>query len=197
MTIQLEPLKIDPAFERNYTLAEFLELELAEDYDYELWRGRLVAKPKSGISAEHGKVVASLTEYLRSYSREHQLGTVFSAASTILGSTEANPTYVAPDVCFVAAERLPTQLKGPISVAPDLVVEVHSPTDSTEKIQEKIELYQAAGVRLIWSVWMLAKYIVVYKLNDPDVKLYNTYNGVLDGGEVLPGFSLAVKLVFE
>jgi Uma2 family endonuclease len=197
MTRQLE--KIGPLVdsERVYTLDEFLNLDLPDDMDFELWGGRLVAKPKSGISGEHGKVVAALTEYLRNYVRQHNLGTVYSGASTNLGSTDPNPFYVAPDVCFVVNGRTPPRFKGSIPVAPDLVVEVHSPSDSTEKIQEKIEIYQAAQVPVIWSVWMMARFVVVYHHNDPDMKMYNTHSGVLAGSNVLPGFQLPVSAIFE
>lgn len=202
MTAQLEIIsQVD--FERIYTLAEFLTLDLPGDENdgdtikYELVEGKLLAKAKGGVSAAHGEVVATLSEYLRTYTRQKQLGKIYSGASCTLGATDPKASWVEPDVCFVAAGRTPDDFDGPIPVAPDLIVEVHSPSDTTKGIQNKIETYQNAGVSLIWSVYLLAKYVVVHRLNDPDIKLFNLFNGELEGDPVLPGFKLSVKDLFQ
>jgi len=185
--------------EKLYSVPEFLNLEWPDDDDleYELIEGRLVAKPKSGVSGEHGEIVANLSHFLKAFAGEDEkrLGRVYSGASTDLGDSEG-ANYVEPDVCFVVSGRTPAKFRGAIPVAPDLVVEVWSPSDTTEKIHNKVETYRQAGVRLIWSIYMLDKFIAVFSLNDPDIKFLNLTDE-LDGGNVLPGFKLRVSKLFE
>ncbi len=187
--------------EKLYTVEEFLNLNLPDDDDneYELIRGRLVAKPKGGVSGEHGDMVARITTELNVFAGvragEKSLGKVYSGASSNLGLSQGR-SYVEPDVCFVLKDRTPPKFKGPIPVAPDLVIEVWSPSDTTEKIQNKIEAYLEAGVRLIWSVYLLSKFVLVYRLNEPDLKLLNLKDE-LDGEDVIPGFKVAVRNLFE
>jgi Uma2 family endonuclease len=178
-------------FEKVYTIDEFLKLDLPEDADYELIGGKVVARPNSGTSGEHGEIIFKLATFLGSYLLNNPVGKGYSEASCTLGRP-AGSNYVKPDVCFVAAGRTPDKFRGPIPVAPDLAIEIWSPSDSTEIIQDKIEAYQQAEVKLIWSIYMLNKYVLVYHLNDPDIKLLNL-NDELDGEDVLPGFKLKVS----
>lgn len=187
-------------FDRTYTLEEFLSLDLPGEDDgtlsYELVGGKLVAKDKLGVSAEHGKVLFKLSTSLGAYLASNPIGQGFADAPTTLGSTDPKASRVDPDICFVQNGRIPDRFKGPIPVAPDLVVEIWSPSDTTEKIQDKIEVYQAAGVRLIWSTYMLSRFIVVYQGKGADRKFLDL-DGELNGEDVLPGFRLAVKTLFE
>jgi Uma2 family endonuclease len=184
--------------EKLYTIPEFLAIEWPEDdeNEYELIEGRIVAKSSGSTSAKHGEIIFRLSRYLGNYLETSPIGKGYAEASCTLDKPDGI-NYPKPDVSFVAKGRTPDDFDGPIPVAPDLVIEVWSPSDDTETIQTKIEAYQQAGVRLIWAVYMLHKYVVVYRLNDPDIKLYNSYNGVLDGGEVLPGFELPVSILFQ
>ncbi len=183
--------------EKLYTVEEFLNLDLPDDdaNEYELIEGRLVAKPKGGVSGPHGRVVFRLSGKIDSFLETNPIGEGFAGASTNLGQTQGR-NYVEPDVCFVAAGRILSDFSGSIPVAPDLVVEVWSPSDTTQKIHDKIIEYQAAGVRLIWSIYLLDKFIVIIRLNDPDIRFLNI-SGELDGEDVLPGFKLAVSKLFE
>jgi Uma2 family endonuclease len=184
--------------EKLYTIPEFLAIEWPEDdeNEYELIKGRIVAKTSGSTSAKHGRIVGKLSQYLNNFLDSSLLGKLYAEASCTLDKPDGI-NYPKPDVSFVAKGRTPEDFDGPIPVAPDLIIEVWSPSDDTETIQNKIEAYQQAGVRLIWGVYMVHKYVIVYKLNDPDIKLFNSYNGILDGGEVLPGFELPVSKLFE
>lgn len=187
--------------EHKYTIEEFSNLDLPDEDEngnplqYELIGGRVVPK-QSGPSGEHGDIVTRLSSKLDYFAGvsagEKRVGKVYSGASCNLG----NDSNTIPDVCFVLDGRTPPKFKGSIPIAPDLVIEVNSPSDTTEKIQEKIELYQAAGVGLIWSVYMLAKFVVIYRQNDPDIKFVNI-TGELAADNILPDFSLPVRLLFE
>lgn len=200
MVMQLDTKLIDLG--RYYSLEEFLELEdlpetdeEGDPVDYELIRGKLVAK-KSGPGGEHGEIVARVAAYLNlsagMLAGEKQVGRVFSGGSCNLGQD----SNVIPDVCFVLKTRLPDPFKGPIPVAPDLVVEINSPTDTTERIQEKIELYQSVKVGLIWSIYLRGKYVLVYKKDNPEPTLV-TFSGELSGEDIVPGYKLPVKKLFE
>jgi Uma2 family endonuclease len=185
--------------EKLYTIPEFLALEWPDDdeNEYELIGGRVVAKPLGGVSGKHGKLVARLAFHLNKYLESNPIAEVYAQGSCMLGQPESRPSFLEPDISVVLNGRTLPDFSGPIPVAPDLVVEVWSPSDTDSRRQEKIEVYQQAEVRLIWSIHMLQKYVVVYRLNDPDTKFYNAYNGILDGDEVLPGFQLSVSKLFE
>ncbi len=181
--------------EKLYTVEEFLKLEWPDDDDneYELIGGRIVAR--GSTSGKHGEIVFRLSSFLGNYLQTNPIGRGFVEASCFLGQLEGI-NYVKPDVCFVQAERIPAKFRGPIPVAPDLVVEVWSPSDSTEIIQDKIEAYQAAGVKLIWSVYILHKFVIVHQLGQ-ERRAFLELDDELDGQDVLPGFKLKVNTLFE
>jgi len=185
-----------------YRVAEFLNLETADEDDdiYELIEGEVVAKPKSGISGKHGKVASKIDYYLQAHAgegaAEKGLGEVYVGASTNLGQPEGS-NYFVPDVCFVLEGRTPEDFPGAIPVAPDLVVEVNSPSDTEENIDSKIQAYLRAGVRLIWSVSPIRKFVIIYRASEPENPSFCNINGELDGGDVLPGFKLAVSKLFK
>lgn len=185
--------------EKLYTVEEFLNLEWSEDDDdqYELIKGEIVPKDKPGPSGKHGKIIGKVSASIITFatSGETSLGDVFSNSACTLGRPKGS-NYVIPDVSFVAAGRLPEDFDGPIPLAPDLVVEVNSDSDTLERIHNKIEGYQEAGVRLIWSIYLLEKYVLVYRLNDLDIRFVNV-KGELDGEDVLPGFTLKVSDLFK
>ena len=81
-----------------------------------------------------------------------------------------------------------------LELAPDLAVEVVSPSDSANEIQEKVNEYLDVGVRLIWVVYPIQHTVTVYAA-DRAGRLLNEAD-TLDGGDVLPGFSLAVADIF-
>jgi Uma2 family endonuclease len=93
-----------------------------------------------------------------------------------------------PDVSFVVAGRFPGGQvpAGELRIAPDLAVEVVSPNDLAEAVQEKVADYLKAGVRLIWLVYPAARMAVVYQPSGPSAWVFE--EGELDGGDVIPGF---------
>lgn len=75
-----------------------------------------------------------------------------------------------------------------------LVIEVKSSTDSKRAMRRKAERYLALGTRIVWLVFPDEQYIEVY-LPDEDVKTVGI-DGTLDGGDVLPGFTLSIAEIF-
>ncbi len=78
---------------------------------------------------------------------------------------------------------------------PDLAVEVISPTDRKSDIAAKQELYRRAGVPLVWWVDPERKTVTVYRLGQAPEVVEAT--GALDGGDVLPGFTLDVQTIYR
>lgn len=100
----------------------------------------------------------------------------------------------APDVAFISKAHQPELVhEGYNPNAPDLAVEIVSPTDSERKLRTKVTNYLAAGT-LVWVIYPESKEVEVYAPGKP-MQLFNA-DGILDGGHVLPGFKLAVKDIF-
>jgi Uma2 family endonuclease len=142
----------------------------------------------------HGAVAAAVCELLRTHVRTHGLGLVFAAETGFL--LERGPDTVrSPDAAFVRTERLPRQpRRGYLDGAPDLAVEVTSPDDSVTKVHEKALLWLQHGARLVWVVEPEARRVSVYR-PDRTIQLLDAAAS-LDGGEVLPGFRIAVAELF-
>lgn len=103
-----------------------------------------------------------------------------------------------PDVSFIKRGKLPGGLvpMDPISnLAPDLAVEVLSPSNTRAEMQIKRKEYFLAGTTLVWEVDPRRRVVVVY--TEPEEGTTLTEDDTLDGGEVLPGFQLPVRRIFE
>ena len=119
---------------------------------YELVRGELQEMVPSG--GTHGKIAFSIASIIAAHIRGRDIGEGFTAEAGFV--TGRDPDSVrAPDVAFVSKERLPPSgvPQGFVEAAPDLAVEVVSPSDSAAAVQAKIEEYFAAGCRLAWVVY--------------------------------------------
>ncbi len=102
----------------------------------------------------------------------------------------------APDVAYISFARQPElALSGYNPNPPDFAVEVDFPSTlaSARKLRSKIAAYMAAGT-LLWVVYPENKDVEVYTPGQPMKRV--GLNGVLDGGAVLPGFTLPVKVIF-
>jgi Uma2 family endonuclease len=103
----------------------------------------------------------------------------------------------APDAAFVSTERATRQTRreGFFDGAPDLAVDVVSPEDTVEEVDSKVLEYLQAGTKLVWIVHPKTQTITVYRSLDKVRVL--TATDTLDGNDVLPGFAVAVKEIFE
>jgi len=106
-------------------------------------------------------------------------------------------TVRAPDVAFVRAERVPTaeEQEHFAELAPDLVVEVISPSDRMTDVEEKVEQYLALGVPLVWVFHPRRRTVTVRRPGREPLVLRD--GDVVDGEEVLPGFRLPVADIFR
>jgi Uma2 family endonuclease len=161
----------------------------------ELVRGEVA--PMSPASTKHGEIVFDLGFQLGVFVKANNLGKLY-AAETGFTLMENPDTVRAPDIAFVAQARIPSggiPETGFWAIAPDLVVEVISPYDRASDVQDKMKDYLVAGVRLVWLVDPHSHTVTVYKSLDQVKVLLE--EDTLDGGDVLPGFSLPLTELFR
>jgi Uma2 family endonuclease len=175
-----------------YTIQEFLELP-EEDKRYELVKGELEEMP--GPSARHGKIISLLGAEFIIYLKQNNIGEVFSAAAFVIDSE--NRTVRIPDLAFVnAAQLVELDYDTAIPFAPELAIEVISPSDIWFKVQEKVDEYKHAGVKLVWVIFPPSQLIYAYYPEEVKPKIFGI-NDELEGEEVLPGFKLMVSEIFK
>ncbi|CAN5880000.1 Uma2 family endonuclease [soil metagenome] len=164
----------------------------SDDFRYELVRGELRKMAPAGH--EHGGVAINITVPLGAYVKQKGLGRVYAAETGFVLSRDP-ATVRAPDVAFVSKERL-TNLnrKGYFPGAPDLAVEVVSPSDVYAEVEEKVAEWLAAGTKAVWVVNPRQRTLRVH-LRVTDLTVL-TEDDVLEGGAVVPGWRLAVAEVF-
>ena len=170
-------------------------LALPEDnLRYELMKGELITISPAGF--RHGEIASKLDRVLGIFVEDNNLGTVVIAEAGFRLETDPDTVRV-PDVAFVAQERLSEgdRPDGFWSGPPDLAVEVVSPNDSADEVQTKVTEYLAADTRLVWVLHPKTCTVTVYQSLD-EVRVL-TEDGTLEGGELLPGFSVAVRDLFS
>ncbi len=184
-----------PLRAKHVTPDEFLEYPyLLSDGKAELVRGNLYVFPPAG--GPHGRTSTNLVLLLGAYVEPRGLGWVF--ADSVGYELLALPRTVrVPDVSFVQASRLPSDgiEEGLLKFAPDLAVEVLSPSERKKKIEQKLDDYRVSGTPLVWVVDPRRRTVMVVPSNGPRRLLNETET--LDGGDVIPGFICAVTDVFR
>lgn len=170
-------------------------LELPDDgLRHELVDGELRTMSPAGY--RHGRVSLRVGRRVGDFVDEHDLGEVLSNdTGFVLG--RGPDTVRAPDVAFVRAEVAATLVdeKGFAEVAPDLVVEVVSPSDRAGEVVAKALAWLDAGVRLVWVVDPDSRSVLVHR-PDGVGRLVRGAGAVLDGDDVLPGFALPLDELF-
>ena len=174
------------------TAKEFLE-RAPQDKRSELVRGEMIVMDPAGW--EHGDLAGNIFGFLREHVRKHNLGRVFAAETGFVLRHDPD-TVRAPDAAFVSNERFQAQKRrrGFFDGAPDLAVEVASPGESSDDIQDKVIDYLEAGTRMVIYLHPRTKTITVYSSLDKIRVL--TLKDTLDGGDVLPGFSVPLREIF-
>ncbi len=158
----------------------------------ELVRGEIIRMSPTGHL--HGFLESNFDRMLGTFIYEHKLGRVFVGEVGIY--TRRNPDTVrAADVAFISTERM-AQVKSAsyLDVAPNLIVEILSPDDSWGDLMEKLEEYFNIGVQMVWIADPRRQVVFVYH----SLTQVERFAGVdeLSGGEVLPGFKVAVAELF-
>ena len=161
-------------------------------FRHELVRGEL--RRMTGAGGWHSAVALRIGRLLGNHVEQHASGHVTGADGGYL--LERNPDTVrVPDTAFVSIARLPVMPKrGHIAAAPDFAVEVTSPNDTFADVHEKALFWIEHGSRLVWVVEPIARTVTIYT---PNGKLRVAHgDDLLDGGDVLPGFTVHVRDLF-
>lgn len=146
-----------------------------------------VVRTMSPAGARHGRAGAILLALVWNHVEQDALGAVFTAETGFRLSRDPD-TVRAPDLAFVRAERVAeTDVPGFPDLAPDLVAEVVSPGDRASEVTAKALAWLDAGVRLVWVVDRPTRSVTVHS---PGSTRVLRDDGTLDGGDVLPGFTL-------
>ena len=183
--------------EKLYTIQEFWEIaQLSENEDkrLELIDGVILVMPPS--SNKNTVVAFRVARFLGNHVDEHDLGYVTGAD----GGFELGPkTVLIPDVGYISKERAGKLVGNVFPVAPDLAVEVISPSETARKVLDKVRAYLLAGTQLVWAVDPIDKVVDVYRLAEDDTINVKTLdiNEILDGGSALSEFTISVKELFK
>jgi Uma2 family endonuclease len=174
----------------TYTLAEyqrFIEQPANTDRIFELIDGELIEKMPSFTPS---KISSRINRKIGNFVDEHNLGYVTGEAG---GYIMPNGDALIPDVGYISKARLPEEPEREAPVPPDLAVEVKSPTDRKRAMRNKVERYLQHGTQIVWLVFPEEQVVEVYTAGkDSDVQTV-TIDGTLDGGAVLPNFTLKVS----
>ena len=179
--------------EKLMTAEELLRLSRSRrDKRYELIQGVLITMSPPGTV--HGSFSSRLDNHLRTFVEAHKLGEVL--VETGFRLAEDPDTVLAPDVSFIAAARISPQglPDGYFPGAPDLAIEIVSPGDLDEEIQEKVSLYLQAGARLVWVVRPKRRTVTAHH-PDGTARTFSAKD-TLPGEDVLPNFALLLSELF-
>jgi Uma2 family endonuclease len=182
--------------ERLYTADEFLAIASLPENSLrrlELIEGEIVEMPPS--SQENTVVAARFVRYLGEFVDEHDLGHVTGAGGGFIISAN---TVLMPDAAFISKDRHPELSGVAFPLAPDLAVEVISPSETSNDVLEKVKKYIDAGTHIVWTAFPLDRVVYVWTPSDDDslnMRLVRL-DGTLDGGGVLPGFTLPLRKIF-
>jgi Uma2 family endonuclease len=173
----------------DVTVAEFETLP--DDGNlHELDAGEPIATPPAGFT--HGIVQAAVMEALFQATKESGSGIALGRR----GFQLASDVVQAPDAAFIREERrADITWDRYCEFAPDLAVEILSPDDPPARLQRKIGRYLAAGTSIVWVLDPDSVTVNVYQA--PGVFRTLTADDWIDAPELLPGFSIPVRTLFE
>jgi Uma2 family endonuclease len=173
--------------------AEELFTRRKDGFRYELVKGELRKMSPSG--SEHAVIIGRLTVRLGHHVEANNLGLYFGAEAGFKIASDPD-TVRAPDLAFVSRERVPESgvPKNFWTGAPDLAVEVVSPGDTYNEVEEKVEQWLTAGARAVWIVNPRRRNVTVYRSLTNVTRLSESDD--LDGGDVVPGFRCKVSEIF-
>jgi Uma2 family endonuclease len=160
---------------------------------HELQAGLLIAEPQP--FARHGQIQARLAHLLLEFVDAHDLGVVLTETGFLL-SREPD-TVRGPDVSFVRSERFNADeaARGYARGAPDLAIEILSPSNRPGDIHAKVADYLAGGATLVWIIDPVRQTATTYRsLLAPR---HVGADGILDGEDVLPGFSVSIASILD
>jgi Uma2 family endonuclease len=198
MALKKQPQTVTIIPGERITAREYAQLPEEPGWRTELHEG-VVVRMALIKDLRHDWIVSNLNAALHNFVMPRHLGRISVEQggydATIAGESE-DSTY-GPDVAFLSAERLPAAIAaiaaGDYAPAPDLVAEVVSASQSKKEVAERSERWLAAGTRLVWNIWPNTETVDIWTADQP---MQTIKSGVLDGQDVLPGFTLPLVDLF-
>jgi Uma2 family endonuclease len=181
-----------PPKTRRITPEEFLALP--DNDRYELVRGKLVELPMSLLSSY---VAGEIHYRLVNHCKPARLGWLFPEGTAYRCFPFDRSLVRKPDTSFIRLDRLSTEMalqEGYVTIVPDLAVEVVSPSDTVQGLEEKIDDFKQAGVKLIWVVHPQHHIVRIHRADGTIQQLGETDE--LSGEDVIPGFRCPVRELF-
>lgn len=176
-----------PAPSRPITAEEFLYMP--ESDGAELLDGRIVEKCMGNESAWlGGRILVLISRYIEG----KRLGRVFGSEAGLRVWRDHPNRVRKPDVTFFRSRRRPP-VGWEEQIVPDLIVEVVSPNDKADDLEEKLAQFREAGIPLIWVVYPGTRSAHILTQS---ARIEVRPTGVLDGGDILPGFTLSLAELF-
>ena len=178
------------------TADEFYDFCCKNGGRYELVDGEVVEL--SPVNDEHSGIASNVDTAFNNYSRRHGFGQAgVEAGYTLLSGPD---TVRGPDVSFRLVPRnRRRQSAGFLSGAPDIAVEVVSPSNTAAEMDRKVREYLAAGSQRVWAVYPPTRAnprrVIVHRADDTTVTY--TSDDVITDEELLPGFSLPLSDIFD
>jgi Uma2 family endonuclease len=175
------------------TADEFLEF-CGDEKFLELVRGEVVPVTLAGI--EHNLIESEVYDRLKEFVKQGKIGFVLTGDAGFI--LERNPSTVrSPDVAFVSRERFDQvdDIKGFFPGAPDLAVEVLSPTDPLPATEAKARMYLRAGCLVVWILNPADHTLRIYRA-DAEPQILGP-DGEADAEPALPGFRCPVRDLFQ
>ena len=160
---------------------------------HELVDGELLMTPSP--NARHQRILRKLAFRLSAHVEEHGLGEVFIAPFDVIFEDHS---VVEPDILFVTAKRASIVGEEAIHGAPDLVVEILSPSTFYNDLRIKMNVYGRFGVQEYWIVDPEKETIEQYRLAGTKLELARQFasEATLES-TLFPGFRLPVKTIFQ
>ncbi len=156
-------------------------------------KGRLIVMSPTG--SETGRLNGNLFAQVWNWNRQTKLGEVFDSST---GFRLSSGAIRSPDVSWIALERWNSlsegQKRGFAPIDPDLVIELISPTDNLEDLQQKMSEYISCGVKLGWLINPDAKEVEIYRVGQNKQVINNPSS--LSGEELLPGLTVDLADIF-
>jgi Uma2 family endonuclease len=180
-----------PANEPGLTVEVYATLP-DDGFRTELVRGRVIREPQPAF--EHGRLQARLAELLGQHIREAGLDLVCVGNFGVITS-EVPATVRGPDAAVISKDRLPDlHGTGFLRGAPDLAIEIVSPSNRPAEIAEKTAEYLATGARAVWVVYPKSRTIAVHTSTHATTL---SESDTLDGDGTIPGLRIPVASLFE
>ncbi|MCD6384156.1 Uma2 family endonuclease [Candidatus Sumerlaeota bacterium] len=175
---------------KYWTYEEYLKLD--DERRYEILEGELITVPSP--LTQHQRISRRLFTLIQEFVESEKIGEVFYAPLDVV---LAEDIVVQPDIMFISTERKDIITEKNISGAPDLVVEILSPTSGYYDLIRKKKIYAKYGVKEYWIVDPDTRLVEIYE--NKEGKYVTIYSANEQGeviSRVIPGFKIDIKTIF-